>query len=238
MRRLHFWQFALITLLLLCLAGSANGKFTNKDEIDEALIAIGSGSTEDMKSRLFTHSFTVWNEEFRAQTINALPAALRDKRLTKGKLLDRVEPVLQRVLQLHGRIGKVELFIYLHDVPLARLLRGCVLIISAGLADPLCDDELAGIISHELGHSYFEDEMVAAQCSQDTRAMRLIELKCDGVAILSLKLLGHDPTHFLKGLQRIQIINKRKSLSSSLSQSHPDLVARARFSDRLIKSLS
>ena len=46
------------------------------------------------------------------------------------------------------------------------LWRGCVLVISDGLADPLYDGELAGIIAHELGHSYFEDEMAAAQARQ------------------------------------------------------------------------
>ncbi len=67
--------------------------------------------------------------------------------------------------------------------------------------------------------------------------MRLAELKCDAVAILTLKLLGHDPALYLKGLQRIQAINKSKSRSSGILQSPPDLVARARLSDRLIKSL-
>ncbi len=110
--------------------------------------------------------------------------------------------------------------------------------ISDGLAEVLYEGELAGLFAHELGHSYFEDEMAAAQRNQDTRAMRLTELKCDGVAIVSLKLLGHNPALYLKGLQRIQTITKQKSLSSSVVQSHPAMVTRAQFSERLIKSLN
>ena len=48
----------------------------------------------------------------------------------------------------------------------------------------LYDGELAGIFAHELGHSYFEDEMGAASRAKDTRAMRVVELKCDAVAIV------------------------------------------------------
>ena len=238
MRRLHSRQIVFIILLALSLASRVNGKSTDKDEIEQALKAIASGSAAEMKSRLFTHSITFWNEEFRAQAINSLPAAVRDQRLIEGKLLRRVETVFQQVLQLQGRSGKVELFIFQHDVPMApQLWRGCVLMISAGLAELLYEGELAGIIAHELGHSYFEDEMAAANRNQETSTMRLVELKCDGVAILSLKLLGHNPTHFLRGLQRIQEINRRKRLFKGILQSHPELVARARFSDRLIKLL-
>ena len=58
--------------------------------------------------------------------------------------------------------------------------------------------------------------MAAAQRSQDTRAMRVVELKCDGVAILSLKLLGQNPALYVKGLQRIEVLNKRQSRSSGI----------------------
>ena len=63
-------------------------------------------------------------------------------------------------------------------------------------------------------------------------------MKCDAVAILSLKLLNYEPALYLRGLQRIQVIIKRKSLSSGIFQSHPELVVRAQFSLRFIKSLS
>lgn len=237
MHRQHFQQFVVITLLFLCLTGSVNAWPADQEEIEQALAALGSGSAEELKSRLFTHSITVWNAEFRAQAINALPTAIRDQRLTQSKLLRRVEPVFQQVLQLHGRSGKVELFVFQHDIPLAQLWRGCVLMISASLAETLYDGELAGLLAHELGHSYFEDEMAAAQRSQDARAMRLIELKCDGVAILSLKLLEHKPTLYLKGLQRIQEINRRQSRANGILQSHPALDVRAQFAERFIKAL-
>lgn len=243
MRRPNFRQFVVFTfmsLMSLCWAVSVNAKPADKDEIEQALAAIGSGgssSAEEMKRRLFTYNITFVSAEFRAKAINELPAAVRKQRLSQGKLLQRVEPVFQQVLQLHERSGKVELFLFHSDFPLVQLWRGGVLMISDCLADVLYGGELAGLFAHELGHSYFEDEMATAQRTKDARAMRLTELKCDAVAILSVKLLGHNPALFLKGLQRIQALNRQKSLSSGIFQSHPELVARAQFSERLIKSL-
>lgn len=230
-------RFAFTTLLFICLAGIVNGKPADQDEVEQALSAIGSGSAPELNGRLFTHRITVWDAEFRAWAIDALPAAMRNQRLTEGKLLRRVEAAFQQVLQLHGRSGKVELFVFEHDLPLAQLWRGCVLMISNGMVESLLDGELSGILAHELGHSYFEDEMAAAQRTQDTSAQRIVELKCDAVAILTLKLMGHNPAFYLKGLQRIRTLNQRKSRSSGILQSHPELVARARFSERFIRSI-
>jgi predicted Zn-dependent protease len=99
------------------------------------------------------------------------------------------------------------------------------------------DDELAGVLAHELSHSYFEDEMAEGLRAQNAFAMRVIELKCDGVAILSLKLLGRNPDGYARGLRRLQLITKRKGLSDVVFQSHPTLVERMKFSQRFIESL-
>src|SRR5262245_10555451 len=130
-----------------------------EDEVEQALEAIGSGSVKEMKSRLISERITVFDDSFRAQALAALPASRRSQRITQGKLLRRVEAIFNNVLRLHGRSGKLELFLYRDDLPSAGLWRGCVVAISDGLAEPLYDDELAGVFAHELGHSYFEDEM-------------------------------------------------------------------------------
>ena len=228
----------LFWFLLLGLSLSTLAKDTA--EIEAALAGIGTGSAAEIKSRLCTDRITTFNDEAHAQALAALPAAIREQRVTDGKLLRRVEPLLKQVLQLHGRARasqQPELFLFTHELPTAQIWRGSVLLVSSSLAETLYDGELAGIFAHELSHAYFEDEMAAAQRARDERAMRTVELKCDGVAIVSMQLLGYNPALYLKGLQRIQIINKRKNLSSGIFQSHPELVARAQFSDRLIKSL-
>jgi Zn-dependent protease with chaperone function len=208
-----------------------------EDEIELALAAIGSGPAEEMKSRLIIERITVFGDLLRAQAVAALPAALRGHRITQGELLRRVEAIFNRVLQLHGRSGKLVLFLYKNDLPSAMLWRGCVVAVSTGLAEPLYDDELAGALAHELSHSYYEDEMAEGRRAQNAFAMRVTELKCDGVAILSLKLLGRNPANYVRGLQRLQLITKRKGLSDVIFRSHPTLVERMKFSQRFIESL-
>lgn len=236
------WIGVLSLSLTLAVMGQPNQSASpssgnNINEVELALAAAGAGSADEIKSRLFTHNITYFNEEFRAQAVAALPASFHKRRISQGKLLSRVETIFRKTLESHGRGGKLDLFLFQNDVPSAMLWRGCVLVLSVGLTDSLFDGELAGIIAHELGHSYFEDEMAAAQRAKDARAMRVVELKCDAVAILSLKLLNYDPAQYLRGLQRIQVIIKRKSLSSGIFQSHPELVARAQFSERFINAL-
>ncbi len=205
--------------------------------VEQALTAVGAGSADEIKGRLFTYSITVFSPEVRAQAVAAFSASVDQRGITQGKLFRRVEKIFNCVLQLHARSGKIELFLYQHEIPKAMLWRGCVLALSTGLADPLSDDELTAIIAHELGHSYFEDEMASANLTKDARAMRVIELKCDAVAILSLKLLDRNPALHLRGLQRIGEINRRKGRSYSIFQSHPDLSERAQFSQRFIHLL-
>ncbi len=231
------WRKTLLTIafpLVLFHTSSAA-----QNVVDVALQGVGSGSAAELRGRIFNTPLTVLGPEFRDRAIHELPDSIRLKRITEGKLLRKVERVISPIIRLHGRDqkGQIDLFLFRGDVPQAMLFRGCILLISDSLADALYDDELAGIIAHELGHSYFMDEMVEAQKTKDASAMRIVELKCDGVAMLSLKLMGRDSSLHLRGLKRIQTITKRKGLSSSIFQSHPELVERAQFSDRFRRLL-
>ena len=209
------------------------------DEVEQALANVGVGPTREIKDRVFGRPLTFISVEHRAQAVAALPASIREYGVPPGRLQRRVETILRHVLEAQERNPEqIALFLFHGDMPRALLWRGCVLAISDGLAEPLLDSELAGIIAHELGHSYFMDEMAQAQQTGDTHAMRVIELTCDAVAILTLKLLNHDPALYLRGLKSLKDIIRRKSLSSGIFQSHPGLVERARRSARLLKLLS
>lgn len=59
MRRDQLRQFVFMTLLSLCLPGSVNASPADKDEIEQAMEAIGSGSTSDLKNHLFADDLTV-----------------------------------------------------------------------------------------------------------------------------------------------------------------------------------
>ena len=234
-----------ILLVAVLFLGATVTEAAPSDLIELALNEVGTGSAEEMRKRIFNTPITVLGPEFRRRAIQALPASIRDDRITEGKLLRRVERVIKPVLQLHRRNDNVELFLY-HDNNLKGILwMGCVLVISDSLAAPLYDEELMGIVAHEMAHSYFMDEMCAAQRTKDHLAMRVIELKCDAVAILSLKLLGVDPTHHARGVRRVMNLSRSGDFldikyqvgSKSELKTHPSIVERAQFSQRFIKLL-
>jgi len=105
---------------------------------------------------------------------------------------------------------------------------------------------LTGIVAHELAHLYFMDEMAAAQKTNDERRMKVIELKCDAVAMLSLKLLGGDPAYHIRGVKRVvNLLHSNKSSSvpyiaqsSYELKTHPSVVERAVFAQRFVKLLA
>lgn len=232
--------------LLLCASGltavsNAQDVTARKSSgiVDRALVDVGYGSTTVLKNRLFSYQITVVGDQARQRATDALPENIRRQQISQGKLFRRIATDLEQVLQLHERLdhGKVELFLFHDDIPTAKLWRGAVLLISDGLAELLSDAEMIGVLAHELGHSYFEDEMAAAQRQKDTQAMKVIELKCDAVAIISLKLLGQEPTVYMGGLKRMKEILRRKSLSGGIVQSHPALVEREQFLVSLSKRM-
>jgi Peptidase family M48 len=209
-------------------------------ELDLALAAAGTGSAGDMKARLFTVSIPVLTFEFRAKALADLPNEVRAHRIRRGNLFRRAELILGRVAELQDRSGMtgVELFLYHDSVPAGYLWRGCSMVLSDALSNSLSNAELTGIVAHELGHAYFMDDAVAAKRAKNSSALRIVELKCDAVAIVSLKLLGHDPAAFLRALQKIQLLLTRKKLSPRDPNSHPGLTERALFSQRLIQRMA
>jgi Zn-dependent protease with chaperone function len=205
------------------------------DVVAAALNSIGHGTAAEIKTRIFSTPLTVLGAEFRARALEALPGQVRRQQITEGKLFNRVERVAKAVLQLFGREGEIEVVLFRERIPQATLWRGCVLLLSDGLADPLYDAELAGIIAHEVSHLYFMDEMMRARRVQDTTLMRVVELKCDAAAALSLKMLGLDTAAYLKGLQRIKELTRGMSLSDGHEQTHPQLHERAQFLERFLR---
>src|SRR5262245_31098307 len=114
-----------------------------KDAIELALAALNAGDAAELKNLLITDSLTVLNDKYRAAALAALPAEMRQARLTQGHSLRLAEMNLQRVLVLHERPkhAPVELFLLRDETAQAMLWRGCVLVLSVGLVNALSDAE-------------------------------------------------------------------------------------------------
>jgi len=231
---------AFLSIILTACAAPA------QDVVDVALREVGTGSVAEMKGRILSLPITVRGPESRTKDLAALPESIRRNRITEGKLLRRVERVIKPLVVLHDRTRDLELLLYRGDTLRGMLWRGSVLVLSDSLAGALGDEELAGIVAHELGHSYFMGEIVAAQKARDYRALRVVELKCDAVAMLSLRLSSVDPGRHLKGVEKVMSLNNREQLFPDVrhevragdeQQTHPTFVERARFARSFIRML-
>lgn len=207
------------------------------DDVDLALRDVAATSVTEMKDRIFRLPISLFDSKHHRKAVAELPEDVRLNRITEGDLWRRVERVARPVLQLHDRTDKVELFLYRRSRPHAMVWRGCVLAISDSLTLFLSDEELAGIIAHEVAHAYFMDETLAARRGGDGQGMRVVELKCDAVAMLTLKLMGGDPAKYVSGLRTVNTYMMLKGIFSK-SKSHPLIAERERFSRRFISLLS
>jgi hypothetical protein len=228
-------KLALITILSLLVTRTTTA---SPSLVDLALQSIGGGSVTEMKSHMLSLPFCICGPEDIRRAVAALPSSIRKTRVSEGKLFRRVENIIRPVLELHGRLNRIELFLHGDHEPHAMVWQRCVLIISESLAQALHDDELAGIVAHEMGHAYFMVETIKARNYGDKQALKIVELKCDAVAMLSLKLLGHDPADHLRGLLRISDLVRWEGYTRLSSRDHPSIEERAQFAQRFLKLLT
>ena len=97
--------------------------------------------------------------------------------------------------------------------------------ISEEALDLLTAKELQAIISHELGHEYFWNEWQQARLDKRYEKMQEIELRCDGMALITMNQLGLDPSHLISAITKLT-----KSHSGPLGNAaYPPLEERIRF---------
>lgn len=228
-------KIVLITLVSVCMTTNTTAA---PNVVELALRSIGSGSLAEMKRRIFSLPISACEAEDTLRIISSQTRMQRESRITEGPLLRRVARIIKPIIALHNRSERVELFLYHDDFPGASVWMGCVLAISDALAKCLRDDELAGIVAHEMAHAYFMNEFRKARNNHDQLAMRIVELKCDAVAMLTLKLLGHDPADHLRALRRLTDITRLNGYTSLDTRSHPSIEERSQFAQRFIKLLA
>src|ERR1051326_5864116 len=98
--------------------------------VDLALQGFPPGSITELKQRISSLPLTVFGAEDCRRAISLLPDSMRQSRITRGMLWQRVERVIKPVLELHHRSNKVELFLYHDPFPRALVWRGCILVLS------------------------------------------------------------------------------------------------------------
>ena len=161
----------------------------------------------------------------RARALAVLPATgeLRPDRAERAKLA-----MLEGVLTYHERWRVFETKVI--DVPQAAvaLHQRAVLLISRPALRLLSGAEVQALVAHEIGHDYFWTEFERIVADRDRRGRQELELKCDGIALLTLVALKLDPSSLGDGLRKQMRFNQMLGADANAAD-YPLLNERQRF---------
>lgn len=146
----------------------------------------------------------------------------------KGKLA-----ALESILRYHQREYSMGIRVIRAHEAFVRVQGRAVLLISEPALNLLPVSELQAVVAHELGHEYFWAEYFEARQQRKHELIREIELRCDGIAVITLLRLGLNPAKLVSALDRIRSFNARIVPIDPLYHPQPD--RRSRFIRAMIE---
>jgi predicted SprT family Zn-dependent metalloprotease len=157
--------------------------------------------------------------------------------IAESKRVDRLKTALQPVLDYHER-GQMPIVVLRSELPKAYLVERAAIIITTRMMVIASDEEIRGVVAHELAHEYVWDERVKAKMEKDGELMRECELFCDAVAAFTLKEIGDEPASYGCILERLIIVGiKAGNLTMSETDTHPSLDARKKLNKFMCQRL-
>lgn len=158
--------------------------------------------------------------------------------IAESKRVDQLKAALQPVLDYHER-GKMPIVVLWSEKPKAYLVERAAIIITTRMMVIASDEEIRGIVAHELAHEYVWDDRIKATKEKDGKLMRECELFCDAVAAFTLKEVGDDPTSYARVLERLTAIGiMARSATRHESDTHPSLDSRKKLNKFICQRLN
>jgi hypothetical protein len=161
----------------------------------------------------------------RARALAVLPEA---GELTPGRDEHAKLALLKPILMYHERVPLFE--IKLIDVPQAvvALYQRAAILISRPALRLVSGAELQALVAHEIGHEYFWADFERTVEQRDKLGRQELELKCDGIAVLTLIGVGGNPARLIAGLRKMLRFNEAIGAVANADE-YPGLQDRERF---------
>jgi hypothetical protein len=143
----------------------------------------------------------------RAEVIAALPkeGELRPKPSEIAKL-----EAAEGILAYHDRQGVIIFKVIDVNHAFVGLHARSVLLASRDALSLVSADEFAALVAHEIAHEYVWDEYWQAMQRADHPRMQELELRCDGIAVLTMRRLGLDPERLVSAVQKMTRFNQHR----------------------------
>ena len=151
------------------------------------------------------------DEASRAKVIASLPSEgeVHPSRKDGGKL-----SAAQRILDYSARSGAVTIRVVDVDSAFVGLYYRTVVLVSGKALALLDADELAALVAHEMGHDDDWNEYSRAMQAHDSEKMRELELKADGLGVLTLQHMGISPDRLVSAVQKMMRYNDWRDRSA------------------------
>jgi hypothetical protein len=163
--------------------------------------------------------------DLKAYVMAQLPREAEVKPSASGRAkLAALEPVLN----YHERGAAYEIKIGRIGKAYVGLYACAALLISEEALDLLTAEELQAVVAHEVGHDYFWHEYQLADRARQDRLVQELELRCDGIAIITLSQLGLDPSHLMSAVAKLTKFNAQLG-DHSRAYAYPSLDERQAF---------
>ncbi len=143
---------------------------------------------------------------------------------------------LDAVFEFHERKGSIVIKVIDVGHAFVGLHARTVLLLSRDALSLVQPEELQALAAHELGHEFFWDEYQAARAGDPARVQE-IELRCDGVAVTTLRALGHGPEPLVRAITKLTRYNERLHATAS-GASYVSLKDRKAFIEAIARRLS
>jgi hypothetical protein len=166
----------------------------------------------------------------RARAIATLPEdgelTPRDSELGKIRALDSVLAFHERRQVFHVVVIDVpQVVVGLHERSILLLSRPALRMLSV--------PELQAMVAHEIGHDYFWPDFETLSRDPHPRERQILELKCDGIAVLTMVALGLKVAPLHEGIRKMALFNERLGATAGV-EGYPSLRERRAFTDALL----
>ena len=178
------------------------------------------------------------------RALRPTPIAADDRARALALLPERGE--LQPDMDENVKLSALEVILVYHqrrevfdikviDLPQAivALHQRAVLLVSRPALRLLSASELQAVIAHEVGHEYFWSDYQNAREKRDRYRRQEVELKCDGVAVLTLAALGLNPMLLTDGLTKMLRFNTAFGTPAD-ADDYPSIQERRQFVKALV----
>lgn len=232
--RTHPRAILLALLIALSLPLTAiSAKAGEKEEIAEAL-AWFRGCGEEVAARIDYFGRTPVDADERRYVMANLPKGVNDHVDIDPAVNARLARIIAPLKPFMPWLPTIQLLVFDSKMPWAGLYGRSVLAVSTGALDLLDDSEMRAICAHEYAHWLWPLEYKCALDKGDSRAVRLIELKCDALGLFYFRRAGGSLRIFLSATRKMN----DHPLVPKDGDNHPSLDGRINFAQEVAKILS